>query len=201
MLPAMSEAAARALGTLGYVVLGQLARGPRTGYDLARELRSPVGLFWTASQGQIHPVLVALADAGLAEFSVERGPGPNDRKVYRITERGLGALSAWVAQPPRPRDAKDELLVKTWSAWTGDRDGVAEMVERERRRHLEQLAYLEDRQREYEERHGGREPPVDSRDFFELATVRRGIGYERDYAQWCEWLAARLRSGNDYMSD
>ena len=36
------------MSTLGYAILGLLAAKPRTGYDLARLMRAPIGYMWTA---------------------------------------------------------------------------------------------------------------------------------------------------------
>jgi hypothetical protein len=35
------------MSTLGYAILGLLATQPRTGYDLARLMRTPIGYMWT----------------------------------------------------------------------------------------------------------------------------------------------------------
>ena len=43
----------RDVPTLGYALLGLLARGALSGYDLARQMRRPVGYFWQARRGTV----------------------------------------------------------------------------------------------------------------------------------------------------
>ena len=46
--------------TLGYALLGLLARRPLSGYDLAGQLKVPVVFFWHARISQIYPELARL---------------------------------------------------------------------------------------------------------------------------------------------
>ncbi len=88
------------MSTLGYAILGLLAAQPRTGYDLARLMRTPIGYMWTAHHSQIYPELARLESEGLVAATVIDGPGPRDTKRYEITPRrmacptGLGRLTA-----------------------------------------------------------------------------------------------------------
>jgi hypothetical protein len=40
-----------------------------------------------------------------------------------------------------------------------------------------------------ESRHGQELRSLDSPSFASYATLRRGIGYEKEYAGWCRWVA------------
>ena len=73
------------MSTLGYAILGLLAAQPRTGYDLARLMRTPIGYKWTAHHSQIYPELARLEGEGLVAATVINGPGPRDTKRYEIT--------------------------------------------------------------------------------------------------------------------
>ncbi|HEY3085299.1 MAG TPA: PadR family transcriptional regulator [Candidatus Dormibacteraeota bacterium] len=53
-----------AVTTLGYAILGLLARQSLSGYDLARRLRRPIGFYWTARHSQIYPELRRLTALG-----------------------------------------------------------------------------------------------------------------------------------------
>jgi DNA-binding PadR family transcriptional regulator len=50
-------APANPIATLGYAILGLLARQPLSGYDVAARLKVPVGFYWTAHYSQIRPEL------------------------------------------------------------------------------------------------------------------------------------------------
>jgi len=83
------------MSTLGYAILGLLAAQPRTGYDLAKLMRAPIGYMWTAHHSQIYPELARLEDDGRVSAAVIDGPGPRDNKRYEITPAGWHALQDW----------------------------------------------------------------------------------------------------------
>lgn len=97
--------------TTRYVLLGVLAEGPASGYEIRQWIEQAIGQFWTESFGQIYPELKRLVDEGLAE-PAEDGEGARGRKAYRITAVGRDALGAWLGKPPRPDLRRSELLLK-----------------------------------------------------------------------------------------
>ena len=48
--------------TLGFALLGLLARGPLSGYDISAQLARGVGPFWHARHSQIYPELARLEE-------------------------------------------------------------------------------------------------------------------------------------------
>ena len=180
-----------AIPTLGYALLALLAKRSNTAYELTARARRPLGYFWTASYGQIHPQLRELTAAGLLTEESAAGPGPHDKRVYTITTAGRDALAAWVVEPPRQEPSRDELLLKAYAIRTADPQGARELVLAQAATHRQRLA-------EYtaiRKRLGPEAADIDHPDFGSLATVRYGIGYERHRAQWCEWLAGQLAAG------
>jgi DNA-binding PadR family transcriptional regulator len=177
-----------AVPTLGYALLALLAKQSNTAYELSQRVRRPLGYFWTASYGQIHPQLRELTGAGLLTEESVAGPGPHDKRVYTITAAGLDALAAWAVEAPRQEPSRDELLLKTYAIWTAEPQQARALALAQAATHRQRLAeYTAIRDRL------GREAADPSHpDFGSLATVRYGIGYERHRAQWCEWLAAQL---------
>ena len=86
------------LSTTQATVLGLLAFGQRSGYDLLRLAEESVGYIWTPSRSQIYKVLPRLVAAGLAtarEVEQQRRP---DKAVYTITPQGRKTLRAWLAE-------------------------------------------------------------------------------------------------------
>ena len=92
--------------TLGFAILAVLARGDRTGYDIAAAMRRPVGFFWTAGHSQIHAELQKLLAGGLVGYETRHGPGPQDKKLYHLTDEGSAELRVWVTQPPKARPGR-----------------------------------------------------------------------------------------------
>ena len=78
--------------TLGYALLGLLAREPLSGYDLAQRLKGRVGFFWQARHSQIYPELGRLEAAGLVRHAVVEQQDRPDKKVYTIAEAGTVPL-------------------------------------------------------------------------------------------------------------
>ena len=77
------------------VVLGLVALGPRTGYDIKRIADSSTRFFWGASYGQIYPELRRLEQEGLVEARDEPR-GRIRRRVFRITPAGEAAVREWL---------------------------------------------------------------------------------------------------------
>jgi PadR family transcriptional regulator, regulatory protein AphA len=77
-------------------VLGLVAFGEASGYDLARLAASSVAHIWTPSQSQIYKTLPRLAARGLTRTREVEQRGRPDKAVYRITRKGSGALRRWL---------------------------------------------------------------------------------------------------------
>ena len=60
---------ARKAGTTEYAVLGMLALGPGSGYDLKKRVEGSIAHFWSESYGQIYPILAHLASQGLVRVT------------------------------------------------------------------------------------------------------------------------------------
>lgn len=104
------------MSTLGFALLGLLARRPATGYDLARDLRRPVGYFWHAQHSQIDPTLAQLEADGLVTHQVVAGPAPRPTKRYRVTRTGRSAVRRWL-RAPTPEVDDREILLRVYLVW------------------------------------------------------------------------------------
>ena len=175
--------------TLGYAILGLLAREALSGYDLKQRMKGRVGYFWNAGHSQIYPELARLEDGGFVTHSVVEQRDRPDKKVYEITGSGLEALKNWVTQPPPEKPTRDELTLKAYSVWLADGGEAARVFRDEGFKHEEQLARYEEIRSWMEDE--WREDLSDpaSPHFASYATLRRGIIHERGYAEWCRWLA------------
>jgi DNA-binding PadR family transcriptional regulator len=181
--------------TLGYAILGLLARQACSGYQLAARLRTPTGYYWTARHSQIYPELERLLAAGLVSYRSEAGPGPREKKVYAPTAGGLAALREWVTRPPAPYAPRDELLLKTYSLSLADPVAAAALYRKQADEHAERLAEFEAIRERTLARHDGAPPPLGSPEFGSYATLLLGIGHERDHLAWCRWLVDSLERG------
>ena len=175
--------------TLGYAILGLLSREDLSGYDLTQRMAGRVGYFWSARHSQIYPELARLEDGGYVTHSVVEQRERPDKKVYEITGEGLEALKEWAIQVPAPRPTRDELALKTYSVWLADKEKAVRLFREEELRHEEQLAHYEGLRTWMEEEWREDLTSINSPEFASYATLRRGISYEREYAEWCRWMA------------
>ena len=150
--------------TLGYAILGLLSREDLSGYDLTRRMAGRVGYFWSARHSQIYPELARLEDGGYVTHSVVEQTERPDKKVYEITAEGLDALKDWVTR----------------------------LFREEELRHEEQLAHYEGLRTWMEEEWREDLTSTNSPEFASYASLRRGISYEREYAEWCRWMAESI---------
>ena len=178
--------------TLGYALLGLLARGEGSGYQLTQGLKNPVSFFWHAQHSQIYPELAKLEAAGLVQHTLVEQTERPDKKVYRLTPQGGAALAAWVAAPTEMPRSRDELVLKAYSIWLADADAAAELARHHAQAHLDRLVEYEALLAKLEREAGGAIWQPHSKWFGVHAVLRRGIGFEREYAAWCAWLAESL---------
>lgn len=97
--------------SLRYALLGLLADGPASGYDLLRRFKVSLANVWPATQSQIYTELTKLADAGAIAVSDE---GPRGRKEYTITDAGLADLREWLTTTKPKRVARNEMLLRVF---------------------------------------------------------------------------------------
>jgi DNA-binding PadR family transcriptional regulator len=89
------------LTATGRVILGMLALGARTGYDIKQLVDKSTRFFWAASYGQIYPELRALERTGLVRGRPEPS-GNRARTVFELTDAGQEALRGWLESPVEP---------------------------------------------------------------------------------------------------
>jgi PadR family transcriptional regulator AphA len=100
------------LSPTGRVILGMIALGKRTGYDIKAFVDRTARYFWAASYGQLYPELKRLEDQGLVRGRPEPSGG-RARTVYELTEAGTAALQRWLGSDNEPSyELRDEGMLK-----------------------------------------------------------------------------------------
>src|SRR5687767_11401407 len=184
-----------AIPTIGYALLGVLAREPLSGYDISRRMKAPVGAFWQAQRSQIYPELARLEEAGLVtHHRVEQLDRP-DKKVYSLSEAGRQALRSWVTEPAGVPAQRNELVLKVYSLWLAEPAQALQFVRAREEYHRGRLAQLEETAGELEREAGGSALHPMTAEFGTYATVLAGVHAERAQLEWCSWLAGRLEMG------
>jgi DNA-binding PadR family transcriptional regulator len=170
----------------GYVILGLLSLGPKSGYEIKAFVDKTVRFFWAASYGQIYPELRRLADAGL--ISGEAKPsGGRRRTVYSLTDAGRRELREWLAIEPDILEMRDEGLLKLFFADAAGPSVAVEILRAKRRHHLERVEEL----REIEP-HAAAAP-----ERFPHIVASYGIECNQWMADWCERTAREIEGAQD----
>jgi PadR family transcriptional regulator AphA len=97
--------------SLRHAVLGLLAEGPASGYDLMKLFDVSLANTWPATQSQLYGELGKLADAGLVTVAAE---GPRGRKEYAITEEGRAELRRWITEVEPSRPHRSDMLLRVF---------------------------------------------------------------------------------------
>lgn len=163
-----------------WAVLGLVALGPRTGYQIKATVDRSIRHFWAASYGQIYPELRRLEDAGWVEG--EHAPrGARARRVYRITAEGRRALRAWLGGDETRIELRDESLLRLFFADTLRREDALGLLRARRQGYRAMLEYLRGLAA------AGPDPP-----FVDLV-LRWGIDHCEWGIEWCTQQERRLR--------
>lgn len=178
------------MSTLGFALLGLLARQPATGYELARDLRRPVGYFWHARHSQIYPTLSQLEADGLVTHEVIDGAGPRPTKRYRVTRSGRQAVRRWLrATTPEVDDR--EILLRVYLVWLLPTRDALSMLAAIRAHHEQSLEHYLGKTGLQSDTPG---PPPRDPLFGDRATLQWGIEFERGRIAWVDRTIDSVRS-------
>ena|ERR1700730_2587790 len=172
---------ARKTGTTEYAVLGMLAAGPGSGYDLKKRIEGSVAHFWQESYGQIYPILARLAAEGLVDRRLERQKGKPDRQVYSITPTGLERLGRWLGEPAKEESVRNEFLLKIFFGRRRPVDETIRHVEQFKERQQTLARVFAERERELRGKHSAH-PGLP----YWLMTLHFGQYRADALLRWCE---------------
>jgi PadR family transcriptional regulator AphA len=174
------------LDSPGYVVLGMVRLGARSGYEIKQTVELSIRFFWTISQAQIYPSLKRLEHAGLIEGRDEP-QGKRPRRVYEVTADGEAALRQWLRrEEPIPFELRDLGLVKLFFADALDPDEALALLANVQRRSEERVAALSEIESTAQaaENQGNAHP---------LLTLQMGIAFHRAMVDVCREFEPKLR--------
>jgi DNA-binding PadR family transcriptional regulator len=170
------------------VILGMLAFGGRSGYDIKQFVDKSTRHFWAASYGQIYPELRRLEEAGLVRSQAEP-TGGRARNTYELTDSGERALAGWLRSDVDPvYELRDEGMLKLFFSDTLPERRV-ENIRQMRRRHERKLAQLQAiEEAAAQGAAAGKSGPS--------LTLELGITLTESFINWCEAAERRLVAEN-----
>ena len=167
-----------------YLVLGMIAAGYATGYEISKQAALTSRFFWAAGDGQVYPQLRRLTELGLIEGQRE-SRGEREKNVYRLTDPGRLALHEWLTSTAAPMwELRDEGLLKLFFAGELSTEQLLERIEVIRRAHegaIERLQEIETVARDH--------PAA-------LLTQRFGLALHTAAVEWCDQIADELRDAD-----
>jgi DNA-binding PadR family transcriptional regulator len=171
------------ISSTGYVVLGILNWGARTGYEIKQLVDKSTRFFWAASYGQIYPELKRLERQGLVEGR-DDPQGGRRRTIYRLTAKGRRELRRWLEVPAEVFEMRNEALLKLF---------FSSALPEEAEDHLDSMrANAEEKLTRLREI----EPAAKASGGFTYLTLQFGIGMSEWIVEWCEREKRALRRRN-----
>lgn len=175
------------LTTTEYAVLGLLSFGERSGYDLARAADRALRQMWAPSRSQIYKVLPRLVAWELAKSREVEQHGRPDKALYRITDRGVDALRAWIERvEEEPAGGTSVFFLKLFFAGVAPPDAAYAQLATYRRVVEQRLAELEEMERNLA-------PDVS---VYSKVALRHGIIRCRATVEWADEAQAALQKAH-----
>jgi DNA-binding PadR family transcriptional regulator len=179
------HAAEAPLTPTGRVILGMIALGRQTGYDIKQLVDKSTRHFWAASYGQIYPELRRLQDQGLIEGR-EEPSGARARTVYVLTDAGRAALRGWLASDDElTYELRDEGMLKLFFS------DVAPELRLEQVRAMRALYERQLAQLRAVAPHAAKMPAGPG------LTLELGLELTAASVAWCEAVERRLAEGGE----
>ena len=173
------------LSPTGRVILGMIAFGRTTGYDIKQFVDKTTRNFWSASYGQIYPELKRLEDLGLIRGRPEPSGG-RARTVYELTEAGERSLRDWLRSDQEPLyELRDEGMLKLFFSDSLPERRI-ENIRAMRLLHERKLAALR-----------AIEPHASKGPLGSYLTLQLGIGSTEWFIEWCKETEHRLAAENE----
>jgi PadR family transcriptional regulator AphA len=171
---------AQELSPTGRVILGMVARGVRSGYEIKQLVDNSTRHFWAASYGQIYPELRRLEADGLISGRPDPS-GARAKVVYELTSEGEQALRDWLrSEGDLTYEARDEGMLKLF--FSDVEPGTALQTIR---------AMRELHERKYEQLQLIKAAKPQMSDGPAL-TLELGLGITGWIIEWCQATEARL---------
>ena len=172
------------LGTTAFAVLGLLAYGERSGYDLIRSAERSVGFIWRPAKRNVYNVLPRLVEEGYAARRDVQQPGRPTKHLYRITKAGRVALRRWLEEVESADVEREAVfLLKVFFGRFTSRRVVASQVEAYN-------AYLTEKAETYREIE--KRIATDPESEFPYLTLRYGIVQAEASIRWAKATRRRL---------
>lgn len=170
-----------------FIILGILARGPASGYDVVKATRTSTAYFWNENFGQIYPTLGKMAEEGLVQRCAQIDAARN-KTNYEITNLGRECLHHWLAEPYQSAVERNELLLKLFFANLAGPENALKLLQQAKADALAYQSVLSAIRENLRQRH----PEKRDRLYYE-ATIDIGLRVAKVQTQWCDDTICEIR--------
>ncbi len=116
--------------SLPHALLGLLNYRPATGYQLKKAFNESIYFFWNATLPQIYRTLKQMEKKGWLTAVIEPQEGKPNRKVYKLTDKGLKEFQRWLGEPPEIRQRKNPMMLKIFFGNQMDKDQLINHIQK-----------------------------------------------------------------------
>ncbi len=153
------------LTPVSYVVLGLVAEGATTPYDMKQTAARSVGYFWSFPHSQLYAEPARLAELGL--LAEQQESSGRRRRVYTLTPAGRQALDKWVREPTTEQpQIRDTGLLKLFFGEGLSPDELAALARAQEEAHRARLVVYQEKEAEIDQPQ-------------HVATLRAGLLFEQ----------------------
>jgi PadR family transcriptional regulator AphA len=186
------RAGATPLSVSAYAILGLLASGPQSAYQLTRQMDRSLRFFWPRAASKLYEAPKALVARGLATASAD-AVGRRPRTVYSITPSGRRALRRWLsAGQPDALALESEALLRVWLAHHGTKPDLLDAIDAVREQAQATLARGAEIATEHLE-HG----PPPERAHVNALVFRFLWDFNQMLTRWADWAHAEVTPWTD----
>lgn len=183
------------LNATSYVILGILASGEHSAYEIASFLGAGMGELYPLAERQRYNAPKKLVQLGLAAARTE-ATGKRTRTVYSITPPGVAALREWLTQQPSPFAMEFEGMIRVLVAEQGTIEDL--------RHNLTAIGEQAREKREVFVRHAETMRSADAsfpqREHVLALANRFMVDHFTLVADWADWALAEAESWGDTTS-
>lgn len=164
-----------------YAILGMLSIGPMSGYEIRQTMQQSTENFWAESDGQLYPALATLAKQGFISYKTQESSGFRDKKIYRITPKGIAELKKWMLQEAETHSVRSEFMLKLFFGANVTPEISIEHLQMERYKTKSKLTHLLEMQQQLAREHKD-SPHLP----YWLMSVDYGIKTAEAKLSWCD---------------
>ncbi|MFF1836174.1 PadR family transcriptional regulator [Streptomyces sp. NPDC058231] len=177
--------------SLRHALLGLLADGPASGYDLLGTFRTTLSNVWPATQSQIYTELTKLDAAGLTRVAAE---GPRGRKTYEITEPGRTELRHWLLEVDPSGYRRNDILLRVFLLGAVEWDEAREFLHR-------RTEFARERHAEFESMGKTTDWDDSALSVYGRLTLEWGKRFTQMQAEWSEWAEKEIEAAQAALTE